>query len=307
MSCEDAACGKHERVCRCSWSTGSHFEHHTSVAPRQRPRNRELHTCFIHRADCVAVHGGSHFKPPLPHHALPLQARRPTRPRYANQATRACNSHLSERHGRVELGGRGTTSFDGGQMVAAGRFTAGCAGLRRSPLQNAESAGVAARLCWRWRHLPEGCVPSGCSLVPAARGYAGGRPRSAEAEPIPDLHAAAVSLRADIRSATVRFTIEAGDWLPLVIFDDVSAHATSQRFGDRTYGFILAEPLEVGGDVVITIAHDVSGMPLRVVAVDSDGQLRVAKMSGGGVNGRVFSDNCAVPRSETPADRVAAI
>jgi hypothetical protein len=139
--------------------------------------------------------------------------------------------------------------------------------------ENAVRMSVVVRLA----RIPDGANYE-WSIV-EARGGAWGRAMR-EGKPLPGLNVATVLLPADARTCTVRFQVAAGPWKTVQTWG-THAGAVGNRFGPS---FIFSGPIATPKGTILSVSHNIQGQPVRLVAIDADGEERPAEVrSGSGV------------------------
>ncbi len=104
--------------------------------------------------------------------------------------------------------------------------------------------------------------------IPKASSMGGSHPPRWEGKPaVSGVYGAAASLPRDVPTCTVRVGVAGGEW---------QTEATSngqgiQGNGTSKGGILFAKARAVAGGTAMVVAHNLSGVDLRIVAVDSDG------------------------------------
>ncbi len=144
------------------------------------------------------------------------------------------------------------------------------------------AAGYTLReIAVRW-HLPKESDITHRWNIPGCAGWAGGTPRGALGNPVPNMYASGVAISRDQETATVSITVAAGTWTTVAGTDGKNYRSE----GRMQHGYAYTPAVETNRGVNITISHNVLHRDLRIVAVDGNGNI----LANGGAHGGGASD-----------------
>jgi hypothetical protein len=114
----------------------------------------------------------------------------------------------------------------------------------------------------------------------AEAGAASDGPARRDGRPLPGLSVTTAFVSADAETCTVRFKVAAGPWTTIETWQK-NAVSTGRRFGPST---IFGGAIATRTGTAATVTHDIQDQPVRLIAIDRDGQeLSAETRSGGGV------------------------
>ncbi len=156
-----------------------------------------------------------------------------------------------------------------------------------APYQKFGSSANAARhtlreIAVRW-HVPKDSDIATRWNVPGCAVWSGGTPQDIQGNRLREIAAAAVAMPGNSNTATITFSVAAGEWQTMTETNG-SYFGSEGKWagGKRAHGFAYSPAIEHDGQVTITIAHDVLNRNLRIIAVDANGKMLA---DGGGHGG----------------------
>ena len=144
---------------------------------------------------------------------------------------------------------------------------------------------LAREICWRWTNTPEdpNFETKWQIIPPNFGGGGGGQAFDAQGKPVPDITAWAVGLPEN-DTCRVRFSASTGatSWTTLFALDDANETAMTRSVDGAQMAAIFARPRAENGGTSITVAYQIPGKAVRLIAVDKEGLIDQASATGGG-------------------------
>jgi hypothetical protein len=134
--------------------------------------------------------------------------------------------------------------------------------------------GVLKLVVVRLARIPDGADHEWS--IAEAGGAAEG-PAMRDGKPLPGLSETAALLQADAGTGTVLFKVAAGPWKTIQTWDK-----NPGGVGGIDASFIFSGAIATKKGTTVTVSHNIQDKPVRLVAVDSDGEEHPAEIRSGG-------------------------
>jgi hypothetical protein len=139
---------------------------------------------------------------------------------------------------------------------------------------------VSREIALRWINRPEGVVVHWSPNVSSSSGSS--RAIDANGKVLPGVDVISGMFLKTQKTCNLKFEIAAGPW------ETVTENSGREwvNYADRKHGYAVSPAIEVNGGTRLTIAHDVLGRNVRIVAVDHKGnEIATGNCGGGQVKG----------------------
>lgn len=149
---------------------------------------------------------------------------------------------------------------------------------RSNGFVTADKDHVAREFAVRLGNLPADPVSYTWAFDPGASSAGGGPPPTTDGNADMSLRAIAAEFPADLRDCTVRFGLAAGPWKTVA----KSASSLGGDAGSGAFTYSFAPSVESDKGVTISVAHNLTDVAYRIVAIDKEYQIITGGSSSGG-------------------------